>query len=735
MKLSIFHSLILLLLFQSKLFCQYDGNFPPPVNTPVVEAVEAKEKITIDGRLDEAAWRNAPPVSDFFRIEPRQGGAVNYPTEVRVLFDEKNLYVGAVCKDSLAWRGVRVQDYRRDFDYFENDNFSVQLDPQNLKRYCLVFQATPLGTQRDMQVFDGSLKDTDWDALWSVRTTMTDSSYIAEFAIPFKTLRYQQPLEGEIVSWGLSFTRLSRRNYEQTVFPAMPQSLAPYRMTYAATLRGLKLPAPGLNLRMQPYGLFQRDSQRATGAATANHDDFKIGGDAKWAINSHAVLDLTANTDFAQVEVDRAVNNLTRFNVFFPERRQFFLENSGIWAGADNSDLVPFFSRRIGLAGEFDAAPVPLDAGIRFTDRTERHAWAGLYVHQRGNDSAPAASFGVARYLKNFGKENKAGVMLTHRYDEANGERNFSGRHNSTLTLDGLIRPRDEVTMSWLLSASRDNSSDTLGLAGSLYAAYEPNWCYAFWQSKFVSERYVPGMGFVFANNVVHHNPGGYFIVRPKKLPWIRRWDPGVFINYYHDFKDPSRWQEFHFYFFPAYFFFTDGSFIEYAIFPTWQNVTYDFAPLGIALAQKKYFYVTQYVFYRTNASKKISGKVRVDFGDYYDGSRLATTLGARLAPSPHVALTCDYEYNRLRDLGIRKEGVETHLVTGGARLAWNANLQFSTFYQYNSFDERGRWNARLSWQFAPLSFIHVVFNQNDFRESGARTQSLITKVSWMRQF
>jgi len=333
MKLSIFHSHVLLLLFQSNLFGQHDGNFPPPANPPVVEAVETTEKITIDGRLDEAAWRKAAPVSEFFRIEPRQGGAVVHPTEVRILFDEKNLYVGAVCKDRLGRRGARVQDFRRDFNYFENDNFSVQLDPQNLKRYCVSFQTTPLGTQRDLQVFDGSLKDTDWDALWSVRTTMTDSGYVAEFAIPFKTLRYRQTGANEAPTWGLSLTRLSRRDYEQTIFPPMPQSLAPYRMTYAATLKGLKLPPPSVNLRLQPYSLYQRDAERTRGTATTSDNDFKIGGDAKWAINPHAVLDVTFNTDFAQAEVDRAVNNLTRFNVFFPERRQFFFGELGSVGG------------------------------------------------------------------------------------------------------------------------------------------------------------------------------------------------------------------------------------------------------------------------------------------------------------------------------------------------------------------------------------------------------------------
>lgn len=722
MKAYLLHTLTFYVMMQNPLFSQNNGNFPPPEKPPEVQAVETKERISIDGRLDEAAWQGAPVVTDFFRIEPRQGGAVRHPTSVRILFDEKNLYIGVVCTDSLGRAGVRAQDYRRDFDYFNNDNFSVQLDPQNLKRYCFAFQATPLGTQRDLQVFDGDLKDTDWDALWSVRTTMTDSGYVAEFAIPFKTLRYRQAAAHETPAWGVALTRLSRRNYEQTIFPAMPQSLAPYRMTYAAALTGLKLPRPGLNLRVQPYSLYQRDEARAR-TTTARAHDFKLGGEAKWAINPHAVLDVTCNTDFAQAEVDRAVNNLTRFNVFFPERRQFFLENSGIWAGADNKDVVPFFSRRIGLTGEFNAAPVPIDAGVRFTDRTERHTWAGLYVQQRED----AAHFGVARFLQNFGKQNKIGVMLTHRAEAA--------KHNSTFSLDGLVRPKDVITLSWLLSASRETAASARGVAGRFYAGYTPNWLYAGWLTNFVSERYLPGMGFVFANNTVQHNPGGYFIIRPKKLPWIRRWDPGFFINYYHDFKDPNRWQEFNLYLFPIYFFFSDNSFLEYALFPTWQNVTYDFAPLGIALEPREYFYVTQYVLYRTDASRQVSGSMRFDFGEYFNGSRQAATFGLRLAPSPRVALTCDYEYNRLRDLGMQQENLNTHLVTGGARLAWNADLHCAAFYQYNSFDARGRWNARLSWQFAPLSFVHVVFNQNNFRETGDRDQSLITKVSWMRQF
>jgi hypothetical protein len=312
-------------------------NFDPPAVAPYFHAVGTTEIIFVDGRLTEDAWSNAPVVKDFFRTEPRQGGSYRYKTFVQVLYDKRNLYFGVFCKDSVGRKGIRVQDYSRDFNHFENDMFGIALDPQNLKRYCTAFQTTPLGTQRDLQVFDDTFKDTDWDALWRVQTHMTDSGYYAEFAIPFKSLRYERG-ELDSTSWGITFSRMARRDYEITLYPAIPQAFSPYRMTYAAQLKGLKLPSPSANIRVQPYGLYQYSNARQEDGSKTSEHNFKVGGEVKWAVNTHSVLDVTFNTDFAQADVDRAVNNLTRFNVFFPERRQFFLENSGVYAGADIED-------------------------------------------------------------------------------------------------------------------------------------------------------------------------------------------------------------------------------------------------------------------------------------------------------------------------------------------------------------------------------------------------------------
>ena len=669
-------------------------------------------------------------------MEPRQGGAYQYLTEVRVLFDDKNIYFGAFCADSLGKKGIRVQDLRRDFAWGENDIISVQLDPQNLKQYCVSFQTTPYGNQRDMQSFNDENIDNDWNALWSVRTQQTEQGYFAEFAIPFKSLRYELPNNQDSVKWGITFNRLARRDYEQTVFPAIPQSFSPYRMTYAAELTGLELPKPSANIRIEPYTLYQYDNIK-NGNNNATQDDFKFGGDVKWALNPYSVVDLTFNTDFAQADVDRAVNNLERFNIFFPERRQFFLENSGIWAGAGNPWVVPFFSRRIGLQGDFNATPVPINAGARYTLRDERQTIAGLYINQGATDQSAAAHFGLARSARKYGKENNIGIMLTHRADEQSRELGTQESHNTTLSIDGLIRPVDELTISYMLTGSRDNSSDTLGVAGRLFAGYSKNDLYLGWLTNFVSQNYQSDMGFVFQKDVIWHNPGGYYIWRPKNIPWIRRFDPGAFVNYYHDASDPGNFQQANLYLFPVYIIFTNGSFLQYAIFPTWQNINFSFAPLGIPIEQDNYYYTRQQVNFNTDQSAKFSGSGSINWGRFYNGNRTTIEAGLRYAPSVHAALTVDYEYNDLKNLGLAQENLETHLISVGARFALNPRLQLSTFYQYNSFDEQGRWNIRASWEYQPLSFVYFVFNDTQISSllEPFQEQQVISKLTFVKQF
>ena len=730
-------SLVVLLLAGFSSFAQeLEGNFPPPDNPLTVKATKTQTTIRIDGRLDEKDWEQAEEVTDFFRREPRQGGPVNYFTSVRILYDEKNLYVGAFCSDSLGLKGIRVQDLRRDFEWGENDIFGVSLDPQNLKQYAQAFQTTPFGNQRDLQNFNGNNFDTGWNTLWKVRTQRTDQGYFAEFAIPFKSLRYNLPQNGEPVEWGITLVRYARRDVEVSTFPAIPQSFTPYRMTYAAKLTGVEAPPPSANVRIEPYTLYQYDDIQ-DGDLASSDGDFKLGGDVKWAINPKSVLDLTFNTDFAQADVDRAVNNLERFNIFFPERRQFFLENSGIWSGGLQQAIRPFFSRRIGLQGEFNAAPAPIDAGARFTQRTEKQALAGLFVRQRETSTSASANFGVLRYLRNYGRENNIGVMVTHRLDNEYGELGLESNNNTTVTLDGQIRPTSEWDLQYILTTSIDEETGDTGLAGRFFAGNSTNKFYYGWVTEYTDEKYNPRMGFVRQRNVIRHNPGGYFILRPKSISWIRRWDPGSFVNFNHDAEDPSSFQQASLYIFPIYTWFKDNSFLEMSFTPTWQNINFDFAPLGLQISQDDYYYTRYLIRYNTDQSKKWSASVQYEFGDFYNGERNTVKASGRLAPFPQVALTVDYEYNDLQNVGELNADLETHLTTFGGRFALNPRVQLSAFYQYNTFDDQGRWNVRGSWEYRPLSFIYLVFNdtQIDDFETPFNNQQVIGKVTYLKQF
>ncbi|MEO0901680.1 MAG: DUF5916 domain-containing protein, partial [Bacteroidota bacterium] len=556
------HLLILLLVSWAGIAQQTADNFPPPETPVTISASRAKGVITIDGRLDESDWDLALPVTNFFRVEPVQGGAIKNPSEVRILFDDKNIYFGVFALDSLGKKGVRIQDLSRDFNGLENDVFGIQIDAQNTKQYAVSFQTTPYGNQQDVQNFNDNNRDEDWNALWRVRTQRTDKGYFAEFAIPFKSIRYDKPVEDVPVEWGITFFRLARKDYEKTVFPAIPQSFSENRMTYAAKLTGLEVPPPSSNIRVEPYALYQYDENREGDVLVDKLNNPKIGGDVKWAISPNAVLDLTINTDFAQADVDQAVNNLERFNIFFPERRQFFLENSGIWAGAGNNFVRPFFSRTIGLSNAFNATPAPLDAGARYTDRNEKRTLAALAVRQRETDNSPGATFGVARYTKNYGKENNIGAMVTYRRDDALSALDLESQDNTTISLDGFIRPKSEITFSYLLSTSLDSQTDSQGYSGRIFAGALTNNYYLGYVNYFISEDYNPDMGFVFQKDVMYHTTGGYAIVRPKWLPFVRRWDPGAFFDYFHDFENFGKFQQSNLYIFPIYTWFKDNSFL-----------------------------------------------------------------------------------------------------------------------------------------------------------------------------
>ncbi|MBC7913756.1 MAG: carbohydrate binding family 9 domain-containing protein [Pyrinomonadaceae bacterium] len=706
------------------------GNFPPSSNPLTIYASKANGNIKLDGKLTESDWQYAIPYTNFIQVDPNQGSLAKYQTVIKILFDNKYLYMGAYCKDIAGKSGVRVQDFRRDFGYFDNDLLGVALDPFNGKRNATAFQTNPYGALRDLQAFDDNIFDREWDALWSARSNISDSGWACEFAIPWKTLRYPKANNDSTV-WGINFNRIARRENENSTFSPYPRSFDGYRMTYAGLLKGIVPPAPSINIQINPYFVNEYNSKKETGKNSSSNYNTKLGGEIKYSPTVHSTIDLTFNTDFAQADADRQVNNLTRFSVFFPERRQFFLENAGLFDAGNQVAFKPFFSRTIGL--DSNGNPIPIDAGARFTDKNNKYSLGALYIHQRKTANTQAANLSVLRYLKNYGTQNNIGALLTNRIDEANDS--LKTNFNTTVSLTGFNRFSNKLRLNYTATASKTtgNYKDD-GLATFTRLAYESNNFSVFWNTSYVSKSFNAQMGFVSRNNFVKNYVDAFFIKR--KQAWfpkfLRSWEPGLEFDVY---QDPGnlKLQEAYIAPYPIFFIFNNGTkIIGRGIF-NWQNLPVNFNPIGVEIAAGSYQYNQVRAEYYSDQSSKLSYVIDLTTGGYFNGKITSFTGSLRYAPSPHVAFNVDYQANFLKKVGVLLEDLNTALVTPNIRMAVNPRLQMNVFYQYNSATERSRWNARFSWEYKPLSYLYLVWNEN--KTAGLREDQTIGKISYLKQF
>ncbi|MEO0732094.1 MAG: DUF5916 domain-containing protein [Bacteroidota bacterium] len=710
--------------------------FEPPVAPPTLTATKATRALNIDGKLTEADWQAAIPITAFLQKDPNQGEAVSLPTEARILFDAENLYVGAVCKITNRKANIRTQNMQRDFNYFQNDLFGIAIDGFLDKRNAMAFQTNPHGTQREILVMDDEIFNREWSGLWKVRTQITDTSWTAEMAIPWKTLRYP-PGCREI---GVILTRNIRSNNEYASFPAVPRAFNVYRMSYGAVLGGIEPPPPAANVQVIPYALVNNERSSTDGDVMEDNTAFKAGGEVKWVTGPSSVLDFTFNTDFAQADVDRQVVNLTRFSVLFPERRQFFLEGNEIYRMAAWDELQPFFSRRIGL--DNNGNPIPIDVGIRFTNRSEKKNVGLLAIRQRGDGDTPAANFAVARYSANLSSQGRIGGMMTLRHDEADDA--GQSTTNVTATVDGFFRPTQQINSFWMVSGSKTSGAiEDEGLSGATWTYYSNNWIYLGLVEAFVSEEYNPRVGFISASNYLLTSPALSFRLRPKWLPeFVRQYSPGI-TTYLYNYLDDLSFREGFVSYRPFSVEFQDGSEFSYSLSTNWQSLRNTFSPVGIDILPGEYTFTSHRFSYVGDFSRKFALSGAYRFGGYFNGKLNTASASLRYAPLPQVQLTADYQYNQLSELGEALRTRETHLVGTELRLALNPRVQLVSFLQYNTASERTTLNSRFVWEYRPLSYIYLVYNDNRrelFDADIGRTRSLqdqqsILKATYLRQF
>ncbi len=706
---------------------------PTPETRKHLVARRATGKITIDGRLDEADWLAAPIAKDFVQSRPDYVPTTKFPSEVRVLFDAENLYISGFHRDSAGLSSMRLPDLRRDFTPPEADVFAITLGPLGDHRTAYQFHVTPLGSQGDVQAFDGGdAFNFNWDAMWRTRTTRADSGWTAEIAIPWRSLRYERGL----TTWDINLLRNTRRAAQFSSWMPYPRQLTSWRLTYAGSLDSLQPPPPRTNIRIRPYALGAAQRDRTPGANNASSGD--IGGEVIWAPTANTLLEATVNTDFAQADVDRQVVNLTRFSVFFPERRQFFLENADLLSagglGALSRYVVqPFFTRRIGLGA--DGTLLPIDGGARFAYRTGRTTAGILAMRQRGAGAEEDATFAVARGSQFFGRATRVGATVALR-DAASA----SG-DNVVTAVDALARIGEQIQFSGTVSTSTrtltatsaDNRTDfattwqftrttprsTAGLLGA-----------------WVTERYDPLTGFVSRPNVILTNPS-YNVTfqptwRPKSIVWFK---PAIATFLYHS-PETYALQE-GLVQLRGEVLYRNGAQLVPFVESNLQRPTAAvalFPRVSIAPGSRDY---TRYgLEWLSDQSTRVSTTGNLSSGTFFDGRLDRAAVGARFSPSPYVSVRADYEVNRLQSIGTRDTSFVTHLLAPELRLFLNPRVQWSAFYQYNTLQQRGALNARFSWEFAPLSFLYVVYNDRQAIQDGTTpsARSVIVKLSWLRQ-
>ena len=679
-----------------------------------VTAVYIEGEIIVDGDLDEPEWSLAQPATDFIQNEPRTGQPATERTEVRFLYNNENLYVGLWAFDSAGRSGIRVHEVKRDYSPWENDNFAIMLDTFNDDRNGFLFNINPRGGKRDTQIGgDGTVANTDWDTIWYAKSKITESGWQAEIAIPFKSLRFK---EGEEQVWGVNLLRRIRRKAEDAHWSPVPRPWGVSRVSEGGELNGIKGIRQGHNLILKPYlsmPIVRRE---------ADDVDFvpEVGLDAKYGLTPGLTLDLTVNTDFAQVEADDQQINLTRFSLFFPEKRDFFLENAGIFEFRSNRDLIPFFTRRIGLSS---GRVVPIFGGARLTGRVGKYV-LGLFTMQTQElEETPSTNFSVARIRRDILVNSEVGGIFINKQE--NG-----GDFNRTYGLDANLK------FGFLDIASFVLNTDSPGIEGDdkaarVRVAYQDRFWDVQGEYLLIEKDFNPEVGFAPRRGI--RKSRGRFGIKPRpgeRIPSVRDFRPSVAIDYITneeniletrivDSRFAVLFQDI------SYLVFSHKTIFERLDEPFFIRPTQSI-PIG------DYDFNEFSAFFASDPSRMFGGNAFVSTGGFFDGDKDTYSLGFHLQPGYHFRADVTWSHD---DVSLPSGDFTTQLVNTRLNYSFTPSVFLNTLIQYNSTRREISSNIRFNFIYKPLSDFFLVYNERRSTTGEVRERALIAKVTYVLDF
>jgi hypothetical protein len=703
---------------------------PLSVPRPAVNATRTERTIAIDGLLDDAGWADATATTDVWvQTIPDPGMPASEPTTLRLLYDDTHLYIGAVLHDSDP-HNLAVPGLEQDFDTPSSDMFGVALDTYHDRQNGFLFAVNPAGAVWDAQAFNDQ-RDLipAWEGIVDVRTSVNDSSWIVEMAIPFATLRFT-PGDGEQV-WGVNFSRRIRRRNEDAIWAPIPLQYRVYKFSMAGTLEGLSQLPRGRNLWFKPYAA----GSRLDGAGFESaRNDGDVGLDVKWGLTPRMTLDLTVNTDFSQVEVDQEQVNLTRFSLFFPERRDFFLENEGTFAftdvairnyrtGSSPRSFRLFNSRRIGLSDGREV--LPIGGGARLTGRIGERLEVGFLDMQTRSVGAlgdgsgyTAENFAVARVKGHLGGGTTIGGMVVNRQETGETP---SAAYNRSYGVDANVQVGQNALVSAYWARTDDSApvGDDANI-GMLQAA----WRTVFWDAsalfKQVGDGFDPRTGFIdrravrryYATVGAHPQIGQMGILDVN--PYV---DADVYTNLSGDLE--TRTVEA-----GAVLSFLGGGTVTATVADRYERLFDATSIAGASVAAGEYDWWEPSVRVSTAGNKALSGGGGVQWGDFYDGTRFSVSANMRYRPNEHLSFDVGAQHN---DLTLGGTSFTADLFNGRVRYAHDTRTFFMAFLQYNESTEELIANVRFNLIHAPLSDVFIVYTERRSLATGV-TDSVLER-------
>ncbi len=686
-----------------------------------IVALQIQGSIHVDGRLTEPEWRQAQHISNFTQRELEEGQPATERTEVAILYNQKNLYIGVWCYDHEPDKLI-AKEMKRDFNYRSDDNFKIIIDTYHDQRNGYLFVTNPNGARYDALVQDnGQSVNEAWDGVWTVKTQRTSEGWFAEFVIPFSTLKFSTAKEQK---WGINFERNIRRKREQVLWQGWSRDSEIEQVARAGILTGIRDVNSVTLVELKPYGITGVEMSGAGEKNGVAH----VGGDINYLITPTMKLNLTANTDFAQVESDRMQVNLTRFSLFYPEKREFFLEGRNYFDFGLGHSIQPFYSRRIGLAP--DRSTIPIIVGGRLLGKTGPTTLGGMSIQTAAKDTIPSTNYTVLRWKQDIWRQSSIGLIGVGKFEPH--------RQNSVYGADFLYSTSEmfgDKTLAVGGAIAQSYTSDRAektGLAHRIFLDF-PNDFIDFstiWDRA--SAAFNPEVGFLRRKNYQMIMADLRIKPRPKFLPFVQRlvFKPFDF-NYYIDDQThqlQSLWSEFR----PLGFTLKSGEFFESNIQRRAENLTEDFEiHEGVVIPAGEYWFTRYELQFATFRGRPVSAFFFLNWGDFYDGKRTEWFVRSNFKINKHLIISPDITQNYI---SLPAGSFTVTEVGGRIDLAVNPDLFGSLFGQWNNEENLILLNFRVNWIPTPGTNFYFVVNQSiDTEESHFKSinTTVLTKLIW----